>query len=78
MTFPRYTEGKNLFVPLASWDALKGRSDEQPFCDMIEAARKTIQADGAFIVYRESTTEIIYRCDRISELESAIEEQSNG
>jgi hypothetical protein len=68
MTFPSYMKDKNLFVPLTSWIELKKDADGEPFSDMIDAARKVIQVDGAFIVYRESDTAIMYRCDRMSEL----------
>lgn len=72
MTFPRYMEGKDLLVPLTSWLELCKRKDEAPFIDMINAARKAITEDGAFIVYRESDTSVIYRCDRMTELESLL------
>lgn len=75
MTFPRYMDGKNMFVPLASWEALNERRDEQSFSDMIEAARATIRAGGAFTVYRESDTATMLRCDRLSDLDDAIDER---
>ncbi|MYM36576.1 hypothetical protein GTP38_19795 [Duganella sp. FT94W] len=72
MTFPSYMKGNHMHVPLTSWIELKKRTDEQPYDDMIAEAKKVIENGGAFIVYRESDTSVMHRCDSLHQLNEII------
>lgn len=69
---PHYYDENKLYVPLASWTALKNDPESEPYRDLVRAATDTIKGGGALIVYRESDTAIMHRCDRMSELNQLV------
>lgn len=72
MKVPHYYDNNKLYVPLASWSALKDDPDSEPYRDLVQAATEIVKGGGAFIVYRESDTSIMHRCDRMSELNELV------
>lgn len=72
MKVPHYYDNNKLYVPLASWNALKEDLDSEPYRDLVKAATEIVSRDGAFIVYRESDTSIMHRCDHMSELNEIV------
>lgn len=68
MKVPHYYDENKRYVPLASWNALKDDLESEPYRDLAQAATEAVKRGGAFIVYRESDTLIMHRCDRMSEL----------
>jgi len=73
MGFAHYYEENDLYVPLASWTALKDDPESEAFLEMVAAATRTVREGRAFIVYRESDTAIMHQCDRMSELNDLLE-----
>ena len=68
MKVAHYYDENKLYVPLASWNALKDDPESEPYRDLVKAATVTIEGGGAFVIYRESDTSIMHKCDRMSEL----------
>ncbi len=62
----------NLNVAQTVWDELKMNKHSIPFNGVVAAARDAISRGGAFIVYSDTTSDILRRCDRPAELEEAI------
>lgn len=73
MKVPHYYDENKLYVPLAIWNALKDDPESEPYRDLVQAAAETVKGGGAFIVYRESDTSIMHRCDSMSELNQLVE-----
>ena len=69
MNVPYSMDGKNVSVPLASWEVVKNDPDRDTFDDLMKFAIETVDGGGAFIVYRESDSAIMHRCDRITEVD---------
>jgi hypothetical protein len=56
MKGPHYYDENKLYVPLASWNALKDDPESEPYRDLVQAATGIVKGGAAFIVYCESDT----------------------
>lgn len=72
MKFTHYYEDNHLFIAEMTWTELKKDKSSVAFHGVVAAAKETINRNGAFIVYRESDSAIMRKCDRRSELENEI------
>ncbi|MDD2742228.1 MAG: hypothetical protein PHV02_08135 [Rhodocyclaceae bacterium] len=72
MKFHLEYEDNKLFISKTKWDELKKNKPPVAFASVVAAAKEIISRGGAFVVYCDSDTAIMRRCDRMSELDNEI------
>lgn len=63
-----YYQDSNLHIAKENWDELVKDKSSIAFNGVFAAAKETISRDGAFIIYCNATSDVLRRCDRMSEL----------
>lgn len=62
----------HLHIAQTVWEELKKNKNSIPFNGIVTADKDAINRGGAFIVYSDINSDILRRCDRMTELDDEI------